>query len=572
MSHEIEPPAPSPGPPSSTRAGPSAVDEEMPLRRVLPERPPDSATRPHVMSPGTPHIQRPQTIAGIGTLAPPPILIPPPPLTEVVPAPDVRPEPASLPESLPEVGASAVPRPRPSETVMGSRGPLHTAEEANTGVDITTLSADDADRILAAAEAQGPKGPGAVVSSRSPSGLPPPPPLRRSSFPPPAAPHVDAGHPRPPQNTTMLAFGAPRAAPPVPVLGLRSSFPPPPRRAKTLLYAEGPPVNAVPTDSKGSIRALLSRHAVSEPKPAGAVDTLPPMRPRMPSLEELSSGLLVDDGSDVKVIPPPPALPPPPQPISSSSLVEDPDSDPDLALEEDRPPLAAFPPTPFVPIPEGHAPVAMNAPDAPVQLHTARMEVVPLPGFASPAPSGEGEVEPSPETVRTQPPAARVPPQVRGATPAADRPAWVVPVAIFGGAASLAAFVGVVALGIKWVHASLTSSAAPELAASAEPFTPIDSRGSVAPTTTASTPHRPVAEPSTGAPCVLAGAPHIIAPHALLKTGLEVASSDDRIALGVALSDHEAFVVSLETRIDKAAALHPNPGRRMFQRPRDPLT
>jgi len=48
------------------------------------------------------------------------------------------------------------------------------------------------------------------------------------------------------------------------------------------------------------------------------------------------------------------------------------------------------------------------------------------------------------------------------------------------------------------------------------------------------------------APCILAGAPHTIAPRALLRVGIETASTSDRIALGLGLSDREGFVVALD--------------------------
>ncbi len=136
-----------------------------------------NATRGHVMSsrgPASARSPNTTTIVGVGTIPPE---IPSAPLTEVEPAHERR--PTSAPTLEPPR------RPRPSETMLGSQGPLETADEPNTAVAVGSLTAADAARILAVADSKdGPTS--SAVSSRPLAALPPPPPLRRSA--PPARP------------------------------------------------------------------------------------------------------------------------------------------------------------------------------------------------------------------------------------------------------------------------------------------------------------------------------------------------------------------------------------------------
>src|SRR6202034_3934359 len=70
-----------------------------------------------------------------------------------------------------------VPMARPSETMAGGARPPNSGDDANTGVDITALSAADAERLLAVG------GPSSPTVHGVPA-LPPPPPIRPSSVPP----------------------------------------------------------------------------------------------------------------------------------------------------------------------------------------------------------------------------------------------------------------------------------------------------------------------------------------------------------------------------------------------------
>jgi hypothetical protein len=623
VSHETESPVPPGGPPHADG------EEPLPFKRALTERPPGSTRLPgahaHVMTSGAlgdRALPRPQTMAGIGIDGVPQSLrdvdVPAPPLTEVAPAPAVKralpsqPKPAAALGSAPtgdarEGGdgtahALSYPRPRPSETMVGSRAPLHTAEDANTQVDLGSLSPDDAERILAAAEAdshaQARRAPTLLTPA---SVLPPPPPLRRSGFPPPIGASAAGSTGEVTDVTKQMVRKAPsRPPPPVPgpdsarperaAPAPRSSYPPPPpRRGNTLLLYGGEGARGEP-----------AKPAVLAPPPSfrsPSVRPLPPPRPPADSVEELNAGLLVDDSSEL------PALnamggPIGVQPISSTSLIEDPPSDPELAnpeleLDEAPEPFAAFPPASFgappaPPAQSGHASQAVPRPPPAFGsgFQQASFPLVDVPGpefqAVEPAravfdassipldPSTGVPTEPmrSPDPFArttdsrtTEPPRAQLPNVSFAAAPPAARPSWVLPVVAIGGAVTLALAVGVVAFAIKWTHTKLADgqpSPASSSSAVAASDAPSESTKPNGAWTTAAPGASSSAKPSSagigpapaisgvGAPCVLAGAPHIVAPRALLRTGIEVASGADRIALGVGLGERDGFVVALD--------------------------
>jgi hypothetical protein len=494
----------------------------------------------HVMSPGT-HVPRPQTMVGIGSIPPPKGSVPPAPLTEVAPAPEFRPEyrvqPVIDDATEPGLDLRSVPRPRPSETMIGATSPLHTAEDANTAVNLSSLSPADAGRILAAAEADGRSLPRRGPMLLAPAaGLPPPPPLRRSSFPPPPPPTAEpasspanvhvAPHPLPPPPGARTPSARPVVA--------RTSYPaPPPRRPNTLLLHGGSLDDAArssrPAQVAGEGRSIGSG-AILQPVVRSPTVRAGPPPPAEPAVEELSSGFLVDDSSEILAV-----GYVPPQPISSSSLVEDPVSNPDLLdVEEDPPPLAAF-----AVVAEAD-PFATPPPAPFVEAPTEPMELVPLaePVLVSPDPFSRIT---EPTVFRQRPPSR---PAIPVVPPPPPRPAWLVPALAIGGGATVLLAVGCIALAFKWtgardkpVAATIPSASVASPAAHASA---VAARG----TSAVASPKAPTDLP--GAPCVIAGAPHIVAPRALLRTGIETASSADRIALGVGLSEHEGFVVALD--------------------------
>jgi hypothetical protein len=555
VSHENESPALPPGVP---RAEPA---EDLPFH-------PD--TPGHVMSPGT-RVPRPQTMVGIGSIPPPKDSVPAAPLTEVAPAPAVRKDPSgdAVVREVPHAGVDlgGVPRPRPSETHVGATSPLHTAEDANTAVNLSSLSSADAGRILAAAEADGrshprPRAPTLLGTSAQ---LPPPPPLRRASSAPSGPPSSEepattrvgalpppgARSPYPHMHAQTLTHGTPP-----PASTARGSAPPPPSlgRPKTLLLFDAPPDLAVKAAPVSAVVAGSGHHLRAPPARPGESGK-PPVRfptvragpppPAEDGVEELSSGLLMEDSGQFRpgdMIPPHPAAQVvPPQPISSSSLVDDPDSNPELEPDPEDEALRAQP----------HAPLDAFAP----------MEIMPL---AEPlvSPDPFGLVSPDPFGRPTEPPRFRdLRPDDSGRTFVAQgpppRPQWLLPMLIVGGMVGLAFAFGILVIAVR--SSGPTSEEPSKTTASAAPVaaTPPATAGVEAAHHTAATPRAP--EVTGGSPCVLAGAPHVLLPKALLKSGIETASSADRIALGAGVSDHEGFVIALDpSTFAVLAASHPH--------------
>jgi len=591
VTHETESPAPLAGHPHADS------EEPLPLQRALTEPPPnpgdDSAQHGYVMSPGIPRVQRLHTISG--ATVPPPAEVPAPPPTEVAPAPDVHPDFARREAAA---ARAPVPAPRPSETLVGSRAPLHTAEDANTGVDISSLSADDADRILAAADAERrtPQKRDSTVATTS-SALPPPPPLRRSNFPPPAAvlevrPAPKHPEPLPRPRTPAAAYTPPTTLKRTP----SAPAPPVPRRANTLLFYGAPPEEEPPTVRGPGLGVAPRTPTVRTPRAEGVSPSAPVLSHPAPRVEELPASALADDSSELRAMRP--------QLISSSSLVEDPISSPEI--EEEPPPLAASPPprpaaqapptttvaSPPAPPPRplaSPAPPRALAPLTPThQLNPARSRAAapPPPAFvatpaAFPAPPDtpeptsdladgqpssayEGpaneplyEAQASPESTRlrnatTVPPTGAAPDAVAMVLGTAARPEWLVPLLAVGAIATAILALTAMVLVVKWVRepsmprsvASISSSGA--LGPTAEMQTSAAAPGIQAKTDES--------HAGGGAPCVLAGAPHIVAPRALLRTGIEIATTADRIALGVGLDDHDGFAVALDPSTFVASA------------------
>jgi hypothetical protein len=511
-------------------------------------------------------------MAGTETVRSPDTEVPTAPLTEVLPAPEVRYDlapdsdvatvEAPAAEQDDAAAATYVVAPRPSETVAGSQGPLHTAEDANTQVDISSLSPDDAERIIAAADAEKRAHPVRSTTLRpASSALPPPPPLRGLSSPPVRAvsspPGPAAAKARAPAQEPA---GPPRRTPLAPTLpSARSSYPPPPpppppqRRGNTLLLYGGSTgdaaAKAMPGSAEGHERGsghvaptLISQTATS--RAGEGQSTVHATAPAAAgSVEELGSDLLMDEGDELEAQGAFPA-----QAISSTSLVEDPASRPDLPVVDEPPPLSPFALSPSVPPTPVEPPAASPEPAAPA---IDSPQVAPE-GAALPEASGEPPVVlPPPEVVPLGVPfeVARVPPLEETTAlrlPVGRRP-WFAAVAILAGVLALTLIVGVFAFVLQRMHARATpDQAVSNPAASASAARAAASRDKPAASSAAATPGSREAAPRLGAPCVLAGAPHVVAPRALLRTGIETASTTDRIAIGVALGDRDGLVVALD--------------------------
>ena len=567
VSHENEPPSPPPR---------SAPDE----RSVFPSLGGRSIGpgQPQVESPPN-AVARPQTSPGIGLGWETELgEVPPPPLTEVAPAPEVRREPLPTPDPVSEdLPPAAVPPPRPSETMVGSEGPLHTAEEANTAVDVGALSPKDAERIIAAADAGLPPPKRTLLSP--PKSLPPPPPLRPSTRPPPAAspnPRGSIAALEPLPGTRAVS------SPPAPIQKSRSSFPPPPPRGNTLLlYGGGTgPDSVPPPPGMEAVREMLARPRMPDPPPkpgphrptqrppslrampppsrlASARPAPAPKPKRLELIEELNSDLLDDDSSE-----PIQASAPAAERISSSSLIDAADSSPDLQ------PTVELPPPPAAPsfsIP-GHAPSAPAGLGAtPALLQAPNLgpaaDVEPAREFTGHVPPKTAPLAPPSPNSRT---ANTMPPGRGGATSSSrleiptgpaflprrlvhsvppqslppPRPPWLIPALAVGAVAAFAVAGSVFILVARWAYAKATSKPdKTEVAASAS---------AAAPTVVPSSPPSAAPHLTTGAPCVLAGAPHVINPHAMLKQTIEVAITAERLALGFATDEHTGLVVELD--------------------------
>ncbi len=546
----------------------------LPFQKSMPA-PPDPDAPPvlhaHVMTGAAPSVGVPRSPTMPGIADEEGVVVPAPPLTEVVPAPAVR---RDLEDSDPVAAEAKMPKPRPSETMVGSRSPLHTAEDANTAVDVSSLTPGDAERIIAAADADARASPKRPVTLLAGSGaLPPPPGTRRSSIPPAMGP---SSSPDPFPKIGPLRKGALLSAGAAVSPSTRSSFPPPPgKRANTLVVFGAPPVPHPPVtpggpnlNEAGSLRAFLARPGANPqasltpkpatarpstvpppPEPASAPPPPPPRKahppPKRDSMEEISASFLLDDASGgVR----PASVP---QAISSDSLVEDPPSTPDLIPDEPAP-LAAYPdPFASMPLPpppppfgaearQGFAPVASaddvlaTVPEAPSPL--LRPEAPPPSSGSLDGPTSRERPTIPAQYVDTVRPKPLLDP--------AKRPPWLLPVAAVGAVMTLA-----IAVTLLVVASGALRSARPEpsparVASAAAP--PAPSAVPVAPPPVASA--APLAESPapSGAPCILAGAPHVIAPKALLRAGIETVSTGDRIALGVGLGDRDGLVVALD--------------------------
>ena len=118
------------------------------------------------------------------------------------------------------------------------------------------------------------------------------------------------------------------------------------------------------------------------------------------------------------------------------------------------------------------------------------------------------------------------------------RPPWLIPALAVGAVAAFAVAGSVFILVARWAYAKATSKPdKTEVAASAS---------AAAPTVVPSSPPSAAPHLTTGAPCVLAGAPHVINPHAMLKQTIEVAITAERLALGFATDEHTGLVVELD--------------------------
>jgi hypothetical protein len=268
----------------------------------------------------------------------------------------------------------------------------------------------------------------------------------------------------------------------------------------------------------------------------------PPPPAAEEDVEELNPALLADDSSELAALGPPRA-----QQISSSSLIDDPDSSPEL-LDDEAPAIDRVGRVP--------APAPLLSPRIPGDPPSSPFYPVgPLDDVGrpvNPAASAPEEAAASDDPLVARDPFARTtdPPQRVDQPPAQPSfpvlpvppPAWVIPAVIAGGVVLVLLVLGGIVLALRSgpsaeMPSRSASSATAAQPAMAPPSAEVARHASAPPSPT---------ESAGGSACVLAGAPHVIAPRALLKSGIETASNDERLALGVGLSEHDGFVVALD--------------------------
>ncbi len=307
---------------------------------------------------------------------------------------------------------------------------------------------------------------------------------------------------------------------------------------------------------------------------------------KLPGVEELSGSLLLDDPT--VVVPDPTLSPPLPAAQARAAPVARPFplGLPDLPSATPGPNLDSFLSTAMAPHPPRDAEPLASEAEAPRALpHVeAPLRHVEPPGAATPL-KGPTEGKPSPPPEPDRSADSKVPaPVVSHATapvsgdvevtaltpgwvvvardtlkkglqyvrsaleayprsPEARRPWFLLAIAIAG----LGVGVGLVALVV-----SLTRRA-PETAEARTDTTAAEEKG---PAPTALTVPEPVA-PAGGAPaaaCKVAGAPRIVAPSAVVQSGIEVRAIESDIALGFAPDEHRATVLRLDPASLSASA------------------
>ena len=156
MSHETESPAPPVDLSHGDGPEPAEGDPRLPLNRAVSARPPPRSDGRPRQDPSLPYDlrnrndrERPRAALDGGRPCPRGA----PGLAEVAEAMAFVDPGGDGDEEDPLAPRHDV-RPRPSETMVGSTSPLHTADDANTVVDASSLTPGDAERIIAAADAE----------------------------------------------------------------------------------------------------------------------------------------------------------------------------------------------------------------------------------------------------------------------------------------------------------------------------------------------------------------------------------------------------------------------------------
>jgi hypothetical protein len=451
----------------------------------------------------------------------------------------------------------AIPVPGPSETLAGARPPPLQGIEANTAVDLAKLSPADAERILVG----GPSHPtvhGVPVMAQP--ALPPPPPFRQQSSVPPTL--VQAGAQTGGKILTP-AFGSvtgPSSATPPPMRA-RSTRPPPPlrKRGQTLMLYGGAPREAdtaaeeaqsvepapinVPAPGVQAPKAVtqappwtgdVAKLAPTIPKYPSS--TLPPIRPVLDSIEEISASVILaeDSGADVtarrqKI-----------EDLSGSHVLPDASgSAPQLAGAA----LAAA---------IGEPARTLHAEPAPPPAHSifSNPEPPTLPAAGAQLPGAPDE------DPLLEPPVPLVPPSPSrrivhdlNLVWGQPRKRWMLAGAVGGSLVVLLGLIGVMVrlLGGPSSSEGLVATTAPVVTPATTPPVPGGTAGIPTAASESATSIVPagIAPPST-TPCSVAGSAHVVAPKAQVRTGVETAAAQNRLALGFATAEKDGLAVVLD--------------------------
>jgi len=529
----VKPPPPPPAPSAKPPAPPLPTGSVKP---PPPPPPPAGSVRPPPPPPATASAKPPPPPGG-SVKPPPPVRISEKPTaprpSERVPA--AAPAPAApmatelaaaeipvAPQSTSEVldedsleivpDAPSVPRPRPSETLAGASQPTTSGSDANTAVDITSMTLEQAERLLEAKDEpptieiatrnvalkannlslEGPPFAPDLGDGPDPR-LPPPPPLKPASLPPP--PQRQSSIPPPPKKPLSLPppgmergadmpAGRPLSRPPP------QPLPPPPQGLP--LPLQGLPLPAQPL-APPPIRPPESVEDLADLVP-DAPDSSADVTAQRPKLEEISASILLPDRSDTGNTALPTVIVAPQSPVILPMVVP---------------------------------------PPRPEQVQTA------APQFAPP---NQGQESRGETTGRRQ--AAGTGHIIHDLRTLLERPEqkWTVAALAFGAVLFVVSIIAVV-VGLATTKTE-PQQAEPAVAMSSSP-TPSDTEGAAPPVALDARWHGP-SGPVSRTACGVAGEPHVIAPRAMVTSGVEAVAGQGKVALGFAVGPKDGLAVIVD--------------------------
>lgn len=518
---EKKAPAPSPkAPPAQPKAAPPPSAQ--PAAAPAPATPPKPAPPPAQAKAPPPlparASQRPPPLPK--SVAPPPLPLPPAPPV-VTAAPEMPMEAPTTPD-LDWADADASLPPDANTGVSG----LAIHEKAEALAKEPTVATVMGVPALPAMASPKPQAPPAAKRITTPVNMPAPPPVTihpkaaPSPVPEPVAPEKPRSIPPPKHPTLMLYGGAPSEAP-----GAESKSEPPPR-----------PIVVPPPEPSQS-----TTNAVTRPPPwidgAAEIATDIPKQPPPPralpeAAEELSGSVLLPEHAEV--------LPVRPVELSSSDLHADSS-------------ISVVKPVPLSPAGAGPSVSVSKRPNATVMgLGAPQIAAPSSPDRSSDAPTLEVKKAAGPDTLPPAPPEPRAQPREREQSAARlhdlsailqGRPKWQL--AAGAGVGALVAL-GLIGVLVRLVAGSGSGGDKPAASVAPSATAPVASSVAVAtsaaPVVTAPTASTPRFVPT----CAPAGASRVIAPKALLASGVEAHATAAGLSLGFATAPKEGAVAFLD--------------------------